>query len=368
MLGFLNDGICPQEKKEFQALAIFLVKNKLPSALTWLLVQTGAETLELDNCELGQEALRVIAGWAKSLPFQFRLDLSGNCIDAAGAALLADALGANTITHLDLGNNALQDQGVQALCAGLGQNTSLRSLVLHHCSMTNPGVQALADVVDAHAPLTALVLDGNAFDEHGAAIFAAALGRSRTLSSLSLRVSRLSDAGMACIARALISNTGLRSLALSGQDEECEHLPNALADALAANQTLATLVVYAGPMADPAARRRAAGMALNSTLRDFELWVNPYGRTKENEAVMRQISDKVQANALIAQAGLALSELSQMPESGVPVPAEIGDRIAAFTAQVAGDERRSKALKSIGEAGPLRAARPDTASESKNRA
>jgi hypothetical protein len=368
VLSFLNDGICPQEKKEFQALAVFLVKNRLPGALSWLLVQSGAETLDLDHCDLGNDEVGVIADWAKTIPFQLRLDLAGNDIDGAGAALLADALEANTITHLDLGNNALHDKGMQALCAGLGRNSSLRSLVLYHAGMTNSGVEALAGVLDTHPSLSTMVLDGNSFDENGAAIFAAALGRNKTLSNLSVRFSKLSDTGLACLAHALGANTSLKSLKLSGQDDECVHLPHALADALLVNQTLTNLFVYAGSMADPAAQRLASAMGANTTLTDFELWLNPYERSGENEAVMRQISDKAQANALIADAGLALAELSQLPEWSVPIPPEVGQQIAAFAAQVAEDERRTAAMKSMEKAGPLgAAAMPGNDAESKTR-
>lgn len=364
VLAFMNDGICPQERREFQALAIFLVKNKLPDALSWLIVQTGAETLDLDHCDLGNEEVGMIADWAKAIPFQIRLDLASNRIDGAGAALLADAFPANTITHINLGNNALQDHGVQALCAGLGRNTSLQSLVLYHAVMENPGIEALAGVLDTHPALAILVVDGNLFDDRGAATLATALCRNKTLSRLSVRFSQLSDTGLAYLAGALTTNTSLQSLKLSGKDEGCVHLPYALADALAANQTLTSLLVFAGSMPGAAINRLAAAVAINTTLRDFDLALASYNLSQENAAVASQISEKVRANALIANAGLALSELSQLPEWGVPIPPEVGHQIAAYAAQVAEGERRSAAMNAMAGAGPLGATGTENGAES----
>lgn len=366
VLAFLNNGICPLDHKEFQALAIFLVKNKLPNALSWLVVETGADTLDLEHCDIGSEGVRMIADWAKNIPFMIMLDLSTNRIDADGAALLAGALPANTITRLDLGNNPLEDEGVQALGAGLHRNTSLQSLVLDYAGMKNPGIEALAGVLDIHPALTLLVVDANAFDDQGAATLATALGRNKTLSRLSVRFSELSDIGLSYFASALTSNTSLKSLKLSGQaNEECVHLPYALADALAVNQTLTNLLVVATSMPDDATRRLSAAVAVNSTLRGFDLALGGYEPGDANLAAMNGIKEKVQANALIADAGLALSELSQFSESAVSIPLEVGHQIAAFTAQVAADARRSEALTSIMNAGPLGGTRPENDAGSK---
>lgn len=373
VLAFMNDGICPNEDRELQALVIFLVKNKLPDALSWLLVQTGTETLDMNNCDLGNEEVGMIADWAKTIPFQIRLDLQANRINADGAALLASALPANTITHLNLGNNPLKDKGVQALGAALSRNVSLKSLVLYHAGMENPGIEALAGVLDSHPALAVLVVDGNGFDDQGAATLAAALGKNKTLSRLSVRFSQLSDIGLAYLAGALTSNTSLKTLQLSsvrsqqlsGTDEEWVHLPYALADALAVNQTLTRLVVFAGSMPGAAINRLAAAVAVNTTLREFDLALAPYNLSQENAAVASQISEKVQANALIADAGLALSELSQLPEWGVPIPPEVGQQIAAYAAQVAENERRSAAMNSMIEAGPMGATRLESDVESK---
>ena len=366
VLAFMNDGLCPHEPKEFQALALFLVKNKLPDALSWLVVQAGAGMLDLQNCDLDVQEMGMLADWARNIPFQIGLDLSGNHIDSDGAALLADALPANTITYLELGDNPLTDKGVQALGMALRGNTSLQSLVLNHTGLQNPGIEVLASVLDTHPALAVLVLDGNPFDDQGAASLASSLGNNKTLSELTIRFSQLSDIGLTYLADALTINAGLKSLKLSGKfGEEYVHLPRALAGALLVNQTLTHLLVFADSMPEAATRRLAAAVAVNTTLRDFELALGAHGLSEANAAMASQISEKVRANALFQKAGLALSELSQLPEWSVPIPVEIGHQIAAFAAQVAVDDRRRETLQAMTEAGPLGAARPGTEAEAK---
>jgi len=93
-------------------------------------------------------------------------------------------------------------------------------------------------------------------------------------------------------------------------------------------------------------------------------WDWYYRHSEANAVIASQISEKVQANALIEGAGLALSELSQLPEAQVPIPPEVGYRIAAFAAQAAADNRRREAMHSLVAAGPLGAAGTDGAGES----
>lgn len=82
---FLNDGLCPQKTSECKALAIFLLTNKLFGALTWLVIRSGGDMLDLQRSELGNEGVGRVAEWARTIPFKAHLDLSNNGIDAVGA-------------------------------------------------------------------------------------------------------------------------------------------------------------------------------------------------------------------------------------------------------------------------------------------
>ena len=212
VLAFMNDGIYPKDPDELQALAIFLIKNRLPDALSWLGVQADIHTLDLSEFYFSTEAVGLIADWAKTVLFEIRLALGNDGITADGAALLSDALFANNITHLDLSYNYLEDCGVQALAAGLSSNTSLRSLNLAAVNMRNAGIEAIVGVLDTHPALERLVLNYSEFDDHGAAALAAALGRNRRLSHLSIVECDFSVVGLTCLANALGKNTSLKFL------------------------------------------------------------------------------------------------------------------------------------------------------------
>ena len=366
VLAFMNDGLCPHEPEEFLALLLFLVRNDLPDALSWLVVQTGIGPIDLQNCKLGTQEIGMLADWLKNIPFQIQLDLSNNQIDSSGAALLADALSANTITHLELGNNPLNDEGMQALATALRGNTSLESLALYNTGLQNSGIEVLASVLDTHPALAVLVLDSNPFDDQGAASLASVLGRNKTLFRLSVQHSELSDVGLSYLAGALALNNSLKALQLSTNSEEpYVHFPYALANALLVNQSLTHLLVFAAAMPEAATEQLAAAVAVNTTLRAFALRLSPYKLSEINAAMARQIGEKAHANGLIADAGLALFELSQLPESAVPIPQEIGYQIAAFSAQIAEDNRRGATLQVLAGSGPLGAGELGDGAESK---
>jgi hypothetical protein len=350
VLAFMNDGIYPNALDELQALAIFLIKNKLPDALSWLGVQADIPTLDLSECELRNEEAGLIADWAKTTPFEIRLAMGSNGITADGAALLSNALLVNNITHLDLSFNFLGDSGVQALAAGLSSNTSLRSLNLDAVDMQNAGIEAIVGVLDTHPALESLVLNHGEFDDQGAAALAAALGRNKRLSHLSIVECGFSVVGLTCLANALGRNTGLKSLEIGNGGEDDASFVHALADALVGNQTLTDLSVFANFMPDAASSRLAAAVAVNTTLKSFK-FISTIEPSKVNAAIVSQITEKVRANALIAEAGLAVSKMSGTIGSAVPLPPEVGYQIAAFAAQVSADGRREEALNSLLEAG-----------------
>ena len=348
---FLNDGTCPLDRSVLKALALFLLTNRLFGALTWLVAQSGNDTLDLHRCNLGNDGAHTIAEWARSLPFEVRLVLSHNGLDAAGARPLAEALAADTIVALDLGLNPLGDEGVKLLCTGLARNSSVRSLCLSHVGAAGAAMEEIAGILGTHQSLALLNLDGISYDDAAAAVFATALAWNRTLRSLSIHHAEASDAGIATLVGALRTNTALRVMRVSLCEPEHVLLPVALAEVLAVNQTLSYLEVFFGTITNAAAEGLNAAVARNTALRTFKCRLSLYGLTKENAAAVKRIKDKVKANALIEAAGNAVTVLSQRPEFTVPVPSEVGRIIAAFAAQVAEDERRSVAMQAIGEAG-----------------
>lgn len=349
---FFLSGAFSKEPSEVRALKIFLLTNKLYGALAWLVVRSNPGRLELADCALGNEIAGKVVEWVKAIPFKVNLDLSGNGIDAAGAALLAEALEADTITHLDLSGNPLGAEGVQLVCAALVQNSNLQSLGLAGVGAASLGLHAIAKVLNSHPSLSSLNLNVNAFDDDAAARFAAALGRNTILTDLFISHVEASDAALCSVAGALMTNTALDRISLSRRkpDDLPVSVAETLCQALMVNRTLTCLQLQASSVTGAAANRLAMGVAQNTTLRFF---FSRFLYIPGAAAAQRQIDDKLRANALIDAAGDALSDLSQLPESTVPIPTEAGRSIAAFVAQVATDENRRSAIRSIVLAGPL---------------
>jgi hypothetical protein len=353
-LAFLNDGQCPVLPREFKALALFLLSNRLFSALTWLLVHSATDMLAFDNCKLGNEGAGKLAEWLTTIPFKVKVNLRDNDIGPLGASLLASALAANTVVELHMGFNSLGDEGVQALCTGLLQNASMVSLDLRHVGARSAGMKAVALVLDSHPSLSVLCVDSNAFDDDTAAVFAIALGRSKFLTELDMQLFNASDNALALVGTALEVNTAMKSLSISGaMDEPYELLFNAVADGLISNRTLAELDLFADYISDAALKKLALAVEKNTTLLAIRVNLIGHEDRSETAAVNRRIQDKVKDNALIEAAGQALSELSKKPEWPVPVPDEVSQSIAAFVAQVAAGDNRKEAMRAIVKAGPL---------------
>lgn len=349
---FLNDGVCPADEADSKALAYFLLMNKLFRALDWLVFRTDGNTLDLGFFELGNEGADNVAKWAMSIPFKVSLDLSHTGIDANGAALFADALATDAITSLNLNGNSLENDGVQFLCAGLLQNSSLQQLQLAGVGAGSAAIQAFARVLDSHPSLSELNLNLCAFDDDAAAVFSAALGRNKKLTALYMAHVGASDKGLSVLAGALKANKALKTISLGrvNPNDLPVAMANTLAEALGANQTLACLHLAARSVPVASGSKLAAAIATNTTLRFFR---SCFSYLPEVAAYQKQIDDKLRANALIEVAGNALADLSRRAEWPVAIPDEVGQSIAGLVAQVAVDENRSAAMKSLIQAGPL---------------
>jgi hypothetical protein len=318
-------------------------------------VQSNTSGLELANCELGNVGAGNLLEWVKAIPFKVKLDLSDNGIDSEGAALLAEALEANTIMNLDLSGNPLGAKGVALVCAALERDSSLQSFSIAGVDASSLGIQAIARVLDSHPSLSVLNLSVNAFDDDAAASFAAALGRNTILTDLFMSYIEASDAGLSILAGALKTKTALDRFSISGRSSAGSSvlpvaLVEALGQALVVNKTLTCFHSSAEQVTAAIANKLATAIAQNTTLRSFSTHLM---NTPETSAARRQIEDKLRANLLIKAAGNALADLSRRPEWPVAFPDEVGQSIAGFVAQVAVDENRKAAMKYVIQAGPL---------------
>ncbi|XP_043854809.1 NACHT, LRR and PYD domains-containing protein 14-like isoform X2 [Dromiciops gliroides] len=106
-----------------------------------------------------------------------RLTLWSCGLTAVGCQDLSAALCSNkNLTHLDLGENNLGDEGLKLLCAALGQpQCNLQALDLLVCFLTEACCQALSDALILNQSLRSLNLGHNALKDEGVKLLCQAL-------------------------------------------------------------------------------------------------------------------------------------------------------------------------------------------------
>jgi Ran GTPase-activating protein (RanGAP) involved in mRNA processing and transport len=343
MTSFLYPGILPDNADDVSLLAAVCVKNNLPTALAWLVVKFNLTVLDLHDYDLSLKDLKMLANWLKRLPGPVSLNLSRNNIDAQGAALLAEALKANTLTALDLSNNPLGDQGACALAEGLTLNAGLTALNLSRAGVGSTGATALAEMLSANNTLRSLNLQCNALCDDGTQKLAIALYKNCTLNELNIEGNYVTDGSMPFIAELLKSVATLTSVHLGRNDFNAASLP-LLADVLAANPSLKILDLMLIPLDEHAVDRLAEAMEKNTNLTSFELTSNQLGDACEAklERIRKITSSNGRLPARIASAGIAISCLSEL---SVPIPPEISRQIASTLGML--DQKGARTLDEV---------------------
>jgi Ran GTPase-activating protein (RanGAP) involved in mRNA processing and transport len=145
------------------------------------------------------------------------LDLSGNFIEARGAAAIADALTQNEwLTTLKLSDNALQVQGACALAEGLKQNSTLQLLDVSQNDFGDKGCEAFSTVLKSrHSRLTDVNIAKNGINRLGATAFAQALYFNSTLRKLEISDSNIQESAAEEFGIALANNTTLETLGMA---------------------------------------------------------------------------------------------------------------------------------------------------------
>ncbi|XP_042088499.1 NACHT, LRR and PYD domains-containing protein 13 [Ovis aries] len=140
-------------------------------ALASLLTSTPRLTrLCLGLNPLGNEGVRLLCGsltWPACV--LQRLELWWCLLGAPSCRHLSDALcRSRSLTHLNLRKNHLGDGGVKLLCAALGRAyCALQSLNLSHCSLTVAGCCELAYALKRNGHLKILDVGNNAIQDEG---------------------------------------------------------------------------------------------------------------------------------------------------------------------------------------------------------
>ncbi len=152
--------------------------------------------------------------------------------------LMAKALeSSETLTHLDLSNNLLDDDKVRMVCSGLVDNISVIHLDLSKNKIADRGARAISKLLDNRSCITFLDLSDNQIHAEGGKSMARALRENRSLLSLSLRLNRIGDDAGRSLCDALRNSSSLERLNLSANSLGSQ-TATSLATQLRFNQSL----------------------------------------------------------------------------------------------------------------------------------
>ncbi len=172
------------------------------------------------------------------------------------------------------------EAGVGALCAGLQQRCSLRSLDLSYIPLGEPGAQRLAAVlITRQCALTALRLDGCDLGPKGAAALAASLAdltQCAPLRTLRLEYNGIGPEGTKRLAAAIPQRASLQALFL-GCNAIREEGARALGGALGTSASLRTLDVGDNALDVTGLRLLLEGVRAQNALTAFDLSNNVLG-------------------------------------------------------------------------------------------
>lgn len=255
-----------EEPGDLQPLALFLVQNNLPNALSWLMAHSGLDTLDLSDCSLGDTGMQTLATWVKTCPVPIKLNVESNGIGPEGVKSLAHALPGSQVTSLMLNDTRIGDDGMRSLCEKLPGARQLQALQLHGVGMGNEGLKALAEALPQSAVQQLSIEDGNShYDDAGARHLAEGLRNNPGLTQIRLRLPGIGDEGWTQLAQSLKSNTQLCNVifhAMSGPDPVSDRMfSTTLADSLRGNRTLQSLDLGGIQLSEDGAR------AINDSVR-----------------------------------------------------------------------------------------------------
>lgn len=213
------------------------------------------QTWYLAGNDLNAQAIHILCeAWTMSEALK-ALWLKRNPIHVEGARSLGQLLATHrSLEILDLDNCGLLDEGVDALCAGLTLNTTLRHLYLGANGIGPAGAEYLGRLLaNDGCPLESLFLSTNRIGDEGAVHLAIALRKNQSLQRLILSSNTIESLGITALANAIAHHPTLRTVCFGvyASTEDMGELPNrmgvvgafAIADMLRGNPRLQVLSV-----------------------------------------------------------------------------------------------------------------------------
>lgn len=245
-------------KKSFELMETFnkdLNKQKLEE-IVWILSHTGLIVdLNLYDHKIEVSDAKVIGEALKSNKSLRKLNLNYNNLGDEGANVIGEALKTNTtlrwlhlggrgryiidytnignegakaigeglkrnkaLTHLDVGNNYIEDEGAVVIAEALKTNTTLLQLNIEDNKIGNEGMRCFGEALEENKTLKDLNLHYNDIGQKSAVAIAKALTRNTTIARLNLNYTKLGDVGTKVIAKAMKRNEGVEYLNLDNNN------------------------------------------------------------------------------------------------------------------------------------------------------
>ena len=214
----------------------------------FLAVHPEIKTLELRNNGITDDGISMLSAALVASGGVTALDLSDNKLRWQGVQALADMLTmkGTQLETLVLDGNRMEDRALEVLGQAMRENLVLRSLSIANCNISHLIANKMERVILNHGGLRELDLSWNKLGAVGARAVAKVLPESN-LHVLNLSWTGLGDAGGVAVAAALKQNIALRDLVMSGNQLNtpfCE----ALVETLQANRSLRTLNLDDNPL------------------------------------------------------------------------------------------------------------------------
>merc|ERR1711953_908053 len=176
--------------------------------------------IRLENCSLSGRPIALLTAGMRQNNSISELYLADNRLSPEdGAHLRALISLSNTLTLLDLRNNNLQDIGLLHICEGLKTaKCNLETLVLWNNKISIKSIPSLSEALIKNSKLQTLNLGQNAIQENGAYILKQGLQANGSICRLGLVGCRLTDPGIVAVAESLAAREN-RSMTLIDLDK-----------------------------------------------------------------------------------------------------------------------------------------------------
>lgn len=200
---------------------------------------------------------------------------------AAMAPLAESLIGNDSLQKLDISMNTLVgDEGIGLLGKALAQNSGLRKLDISHVIASSAHLEDFSSGLKMNTTLKVLRSQGNHFTAEGVSHLALALAKNNSLTDLCLWATNLGCEGAIVLADALKLNSSLRRLTLHSNWIGLAGTA-ALAEGLKENHSLRYLGLVSNHFGDDGGRRLLEALDINTSLRSLELGNNSFREIRE---------------------------------------------------------------------------------------